>query len=222
MLTSEQRRAARPRSRSGGRLTRQHIVEASMHLFSERGYAQTTVRDIARQAGISDAAIYYHFNSKDDVLDALIDAALDQPADTTPAPERKRPPGVILYERLVHTTRVIERNLELLTIILREALAENPHAVRRYRRLMDGWERSLVRALEESPGTERENRQSVRGLARQVVYTTAMVLQDALLLRRAGASDPDARRQLMLDSIRRGVGCLLPDRTWTARPRIVG
>ncbi len=218
MLTSERRSGVRPKSRRSGRLTRQHIVEASMHLFSERGYVQTTVRDIARQAGISDAAIYYHFDSKGDVLDALIDADLDQPADVTPAPQRQPPPGVILYERLMHTTRLIERNLELLTIILREALAENPHAVRRYRRLMDGWERSLVRALEDSLGADQRSRQSVRGLARQVAYTTAMVLQDALALRRTGASDPAARRQSMLDSLQRGLGWLLPECTGTARP----
>ena len=218
MLTSERRPGVRPKSRRSGRLTRQHIVEASMHLFSERGYVQTTVRDIARQAGISDAAIYYHFDSKGDVLDALIDADLDQPADVTPAPQRQPPPGVILYERLMHTTRLIERNLELLTIILREALAENPHAVRRYRRLMDGWERSLVRALEDSLGADKRSRQSVRGLARQVAYTTAMVLQDALALRRTGASDPAARRQSMLDSLQRGLGWLLPECTGTVRP----
>lgn len=211
MLTSEQRPEARPRSRPGGRLTRQHIVEASMHLFSAHGYAQTTVRDIARQAGISDAAIYYHFHTKGDVLDALIEATLDEPPDTTPARRMKRASDTVVYERLVHTTQVIERNLELLTIILREALAENPHAVRRYRRLMDGWEQSLVRVLEESTGTELSSRKSVRSLARQVAYATAMVLQDVLLLRRAKAADPNERRQYMLNSIQRALGWLLPD-----------
>ncbi|MEE8347483.1 MAG: helix-turn-helix domain-containing protein [Dehalococcoidia bacterium] len=218
MLTSEQQPAARPKSRRGGRLTRQHIVEASMHLFSARGYARTTVRDIARQAGISDAAIFYHFHTKGDVLDALIDADLDQPADAAPAPHRKPSPGLALYERLVHTTRLIEQNLELLTIILREALAENPHAVRRYRRLMDRWEQSLVRVLEESLGTERPSRESMRSLARQVAYTTAMVLQGALVLHHTGAADPDARRLLMLNSIRRGLGWLLPDCAETTGP----
>ncbi len=211
MLTSEQHPIARPKSRRGGKLTRKHIVEASIHLFSERGFAKTTVRDIARQAGISDAAIYYHFGSKGDVLNVLIDADLDQPADVSPAPPRQPPPGVILYERILHATRLIERNLELLTIILREALAENPHAVRRYRRLMDGWERSLVRALEEALGTGQHRGYSVRGLARQVAYTTAMVVQNAFLLRRAEASNPAARRHLMLDSLQRGLGWLLPE-----------
>ena len=211
MLTSEQRPVSRPKGRRGGRLTRQHIVEASMHLFSSQGYARTTVRDIARQAGISDAAIYYHFHTKSDVLEALIDADLDQPADDATVPHRKPSPGTVLYERLVHTTRLIERNLELLTIILREALAENPHAINRYRRLMDGWERSLVRALEESLGAEPQNRESLRSLARQVVYNTVMVLQGTLILQRTRAADPDARQQMILDSIRRSLGWLLPD-----------
>ncbi len=211
MLTSERRPVARRKSRRGGRLTRQHIVEASMHLFSARGYTRTTVRDIARQAGISDAAIYYHFHTKGDVLDELIDATLDQPADAAPAPQRKPSPGTALNDRLAHMTRLIEQNLELLTIILREALAGNPHAVRRYRRLMDGWERSLARVLKESPGAAQRRRDSVRSLARQIAYTTMMILQDVLVLRRTPAANPTARRQLMLDSIRRGLGALLPD-----------
>ncbi len=189
-----------------------------MHLFSARGYARTTVRDIARQAGISDAAIYYHFETKGDVLEALIEADLDQPADAPTAPQGEPSPRIILYERLAHTTRLIERNLELLTIILREALADNPHAIRRYRRLMDGWERSLVRALEESPGPERWTHEAVRNLARQVAYTTAMVLQATLMLRRTGAADPGPRQQMMLDSIRRGLGWLFPDCAETTGP----
>jgi AcrR family transcriptional regulator len=53
--------------------TRQQILDASLRLFSERGFARTTVRDIARQAGITDAAIYYHFESKRELLDALVE-----------------------------------------------------------------------------------------------------------------------------------------------------
>ena len=53
--------------------TRQQILDASLRLFSERGFARTTVRDIARQAGITDAAIYYHFDSKRELLEALVE-----------------------------------------------------------------------------------------------------------------------------------------------------
>ncbi len=55
------------RTRRGPR-TRKQILDASLRLFSERGFARTTVRDIARAAGITDAAIFYHFQSKRDLL----------------------------------------------------------------------------------------------------------------------------------------------------------
>ncbi|HEY5638679.1 MAG TPA: TetR family transcriptional regulator [Dehalococcoidia bacterium] len=208
MLTSERSPAGPSRRRRGG-LTRQQIVDASRHLFSAHGYTRTTVRDIARQAGISDAAIYYHFHTKGDVLDALIDADLDQPVAAATA-AREKSPAQAIYDRLVHTTRLIERNLELLTIILREALAENPHAVRRYGRIMDSWERSLARALEESLERGTMSRDSVRRVARQAVYATSMALQDALILRRLRSATPGERRRRMLHSLRRSLGWLLP------------
>src|SRR3989337_1499841 len=62
-----------PRRTRRGPLTRQQILDASLRLFSERGFARTTVRDIARQAGITDAAIYYHFESKRELLEALVE-----------------------------------------------------------------------------------------------------------------------------------------------------
>src|SRR3990170_1809987 len=62
-----------PRRTRRGPLTRQQILDASLRLFSERGFARTTVRDIARQAGITDAAIYYHFESKQELLEALVE-----------------------------------------------------------------------------------------------------------------------------------------------------
>ena len=67
-------KSAAKRTRRGP-YTRQQILDASLRLFSERGFARTTVRDIARQAGITDAAIYYHFESKRELLEALVEKA---------------------------------------------------------------------------------------------------------------------------------------------------
>jgi AcrR family transcriptional regulator len=64
-----------PRARKlrRGPLTRKQILDASLRLFSEKGFAGTSVRDIAQAAGITDAAIYYHFASKRDLFEALIE-----------------------------------------------------------------------------------------------------------------------------------------------------
>ena len=64
------------RRRQRSSQTRQHILDASMHLFSRLGFPDTTVREIAREAGITDAAIYYHFRTKEDVLHALVNIDL--------------------------------------------------------------------------------------------------------------------------------------------------
>ena len=50
----------------------ERILDAAAELFIHFGYDKTTVSDIASEAGISKAAIYLHFKSKDDLLEALI------------------------------------------------------------------------------------------------------------------------------------------------------
>lgn len=50
--------------------TRQGILEAALALFAERGFASTTVADIAERAGVSKAAIYWHFRDKEALLEA--------------------------------------------------------------------------------------------------------------------------------------------------------
>ena len=55
--------------------TRVLLLDAALELFAERGFAATTVRQIARKVGVTDAAIYFHFSGKQAILDALMDEA---------------------------------------------------------------------------------------------------------------------------------------------------
>lgn len=48
------------------------IVNASIQLFSEKGYDATRVNEIADAAGVNKALIYYYFKSKEDILDYLL------------------------------------------------------------------------------------------------------------------------------------------------------
>jgi TetR/AcrR family transcriptional regulator, transcriptional repressor for nem operon len=59
--------------------TRDHIVEAADQLFYRQGYEHTSFSDIADAVRISRGNFYYHFKSKDEILDAVINARL---ADT--------------------------------------------------------------------------------------------------------------------------------------------
>jgi len=51
--------------------TRAAIVGAARRLFGERGFAQTTIDDIARAARVAKGAVYHHFETKEALFDAV-------------------------------------------------------------------------------------------------------------------------------------------------------
>ena len=59
--------------------TRDHIIEAADELFYRQGYEHTSFADIAGAVQISRGNFYYHFKSKDEILNAVIGVRL---ADT--------------------------------------------------------------------------------------------------------------------------------------------
>ncbi|MBW3567769.1 MAG: TetR/AcrR family transcriptional regulator [Proteobacteria bacterium] len=56
--------------------TREHIVKAADQLFYRFGFEHTSFADIADEVQISRGNFYYHFKSKDEILDAVIDKRL--------------------------------------------------------------------------------------------------------------------------------------------------
>jgi AcrR family transcriptional regulator len=70
--------------------TRSRVQKVALELFAEQGYEKTSLREIAERLGVTKAALYYHFKSKEDIvhgltddyfaeLDALLDWAKRQP-----------------------------------------------------------------------------------------------------------------------------------------------
>ena len=51
---------------------RQNIADAALYLFAEKGYEQTPTLAIARRAGVSEALIFKHFGSKEQLLNYII------------------------------------------------------------------------------------------------------------------------------------------------------
>lgn len=61
------------RERSSSDVTRSRVLGVAATLFAEEGFAGTSMRDIATALGITKAAIYYHFESKEQLLDAVLE-----------------------------------------------------------------------------------------------------------------------------------------------------
>ena len=58
--------------------TKQEILEASLELFSVQGFEATSISQIAGAVGIRKASLYSHFESKQDILDAIVKNVLEQ------------------------------------------------------------------------------------------------------------------------------------------------
>lgn len=54
-------------------LTRQRILDGAAHAFLEKGYAATRLSDIAQAARMQAGSIYYHFDSKEQIMIAVLD-----------------------------------------------------------------------------------------------------------------------------------------------------
>src|SRR5580692_9844363 len=53
--------------------TRSRVQEVALELFAEQGYEKTSLREIAERLGVTKAALYYHFKSKEDIVHSFTD-----------------------------------------------------------------------------------------------------------------------------------------------------
>jgi AcrR family transcriptional regulator len=133
--------------------TRQRLLEEAERLFRERGYAATSLEQIADAADVTKGAIYGHFSSKEDVLLSAIEAA-PTPDFGSALYDLSRP----LRERLAEFGRamavdegVMDRaglaaQLEFVAAVLRKPDARRRYAENLGRRLAE-----LAAADEEEP-----------------------------------------------------------------------
>ncbi len=50
-------------------------MEAALELFTEQGFDKTSLREVAERVGVTKAALYYHFRSKEELLSSLVGRA---------------------------------------------------------------------------------------------------------------------------------------------------
>jgi AcrR family transcriptional regulator len=53
--------------------TRTRIQQIALELFNLKGYEATSLREIAEELGVTKAALYYHFKSKDEIVASLVE-----------------------------------------------------------------------------------------------------------------------------------------------------
>lgn len=92
-------------------MIRQDMLQKAAVLFSERGYASTSLQDIAEAVGLSRPALYYYFKNKEEVLAGLIEEATTYPVQILE--KHRKDTAVTPAERLQRAMK------ELITWIIR-------------------------------------------------------------------------------------------------------
>ncbi len=61
-----------------GERRNQEIFDTAAYLFASRGYARTSIRDLAEALGMQKSSLYHYFDSKEDLLHRMLDQFMDQ------------------------------------------------------------------------------------------------------------------------------------------------
>jgi AcrR family transcriptional regulator len=106
-----------------GDLREKAILDAAEALLEEEGLGPVTVEQIAKKAGISRAALYFYFGSKQDVVTALVARMMRTIRATVPTDQREVSPKVAI-ERVI---RQIEKHWREHGVVMRIAVENAPH-----------------------------------------------------------------------------------------------
>jgi TetR/AcrR family transcriptional regulator, cholesterol catabolism regulator len=100
---------------------RRQIEDVASTLFSSRGYAATSMRDIAKALDLQGGSLYAHIPSKEAVLAAIVDEAAEEfHAAVGPIAQRPGPPAERLAEMVAAHIRVVTGGRERAKVFLFE------------------------------------------------------------------------------------------------------
>lgn len=121
--------------------TRRIVLEAAAKVFAEHGYAAATIADILETAGVTKGALYFHFDSKEDLAKGVLELQTDH----------RLPGQEIKLQEVVDLTMTVAHRLvhdDLLRAGAR--LSADPNGRRRYGSAWPLWVDMLTETLTEA------------------------------------------------------------------------
>lgn len=129
---------------------KEQILQAAAKLFSEKGYASTSMRDIATELGIEAASLYHHIKSKEEILETIcfvmadqLIAAINEVNDIYFNAEEK------LRMAIKNHVQIITQNIHQSAVFLREWRCLSEPKLGEFKQLRDAYENELKVILEE-------------------------------------------------------------------------
>jgi AcrR family transcriptional regulator len=173
-LTASKRNASAPppASRLTAEERRREIVRVAVTLFSQRGFRGTTTKEIAQAAGVSEAIIFRHFATKEELYRAIIDhvsceGGIDNPDEIVGDAIRRKDDQAVFEGLAFHALQHHEDDKEFHRLLLYAAL-EGHELAQMF------WERTVIQFYEFLGAyiAERQRDGAMRDIEPRVVVRT--------------------------------------------------
>ena len=135
-----------PSARLSAQERRREIVRVAVKLFSQRGFRGTTTKEIAQAAGVSEAIIFRHFATKDELYSAILDhvaceGGMDDPAEVVADAIQRKDDRAVFEGLAFHALQHHDDDTEFHRLLLYAAL-EGHELAQMF------WERTVKRFYE--------------------------------------------------------------------------
>jgi AcrR family transcriptional regulator len=114
---------------------RQAILDAAAKVFGAKGYANTTLGDIAAEAGTKAGSLYYYFAGRDELVEKVLEASLQITANKVIHALSELPSDVTALQRLMTCIRVHVLSalmLDIYSVAYHAVINEVPQQVKRH------------------------------------------------------------------------------------------
>lgn len=189
-----------------GAESRERLLQGAIDLISERGYAATSVDAICRHAGTAKTALYWHFKSKEGLLNAIIErvnedwiAEIGRSVDSIGEPAHRLDQLIAALREIVETKPHL---LRLLLSILLERGDESAETRESIHKVFGRSGQALMRGIEHEIGHEVPR-------VDMVAHTILGLLQMALVRRLV---DPNTDLDIVFADLRRTIILIVADR----------
>ena len=99
--------------------TKRKIFETSMKLFAEKGYDATSIEDITETVGVAKGTLYYHFTSKEEIFDFLVEEGIKLLQNSIDIKTAKFPNYIDKLKAIVMIQiKIVVKYEDLITILL--------------------------------------------------------------------------------------------------------
>ena len=123
-------------------MTRDEILEAAAQIFSQKGFHAASMQDIAQAVNLQKASLYHHVNSKQEILVAILDQALDLLTEHLESViAQPLPPDEKLSQAILAYLQVMLDHRDLAAVLLLEHRSLEPEYQSRHIPRRDRFER---------------------------------------------------------------------------------